>query len=433
MAVQKDLEAPLMENKGTSSKIWHFLRILGPGLVCGLADSDPGGLFTMAVDGSSTGYALLSMQLLLIPVLYMVQEMVARLTVCKQKGILLQVRENTGIWTYRLFAFAMTFEGTIAMVAEFAGFAAAGEICGLGREWSCLAGGLILITVVLVSDYHRLERIGMALGSCLLVFVLTVFLCRPPVGEVAYNAMPGPQMLEAPLPLVFENIGTVVTPWMLFFQGGAIISKGLKIEDLHMERVDTLVGATLTQFVMCCVLITFAMMMPGRQIENATVSEVFLPAMAPLLGDRLSVILVTAGLLGAAMLAAMVISLGVAWNLTEAAGGSISAEEATTSPTFRKFFIGTVGLGVFIVNSGIIGVVELNILVQLANGVIMPLVVVYIFYLATAEHILEEEHRVTGWYKYVVGSLLLFCSVLAVEQAWECVAPFFRTGKFHLT
>merc|ERR1719487_2933006 len=150
----------------------------------------------------------------------------------------------------------------------------------------------------------------MALGSCLLVFVVTVFLCRPPCYEVAYNSIPGPQIMKVPLALVFENIGTVVTPWMLFFQGSAIVSKGVGIEDLQMERIDTLVGATLTQLVMCCVLITFAVTMPGSDIANSSVSEVFLPAMAPLLGDKLSVVLCSAGLLGAAMLASMVISLG---------------------------------------------------------------------------------------------------------------------------
>merc|ERR1719171_17478 len=125
---------------------------------------------------------------------------------------------------------------------------------------------------------------------------------------------------------------------------------------------------------MCCVLITFAVMMPGLNIEKAAMKDVFLPALTPLFGETLSTLLIGAILVGSSMLSAMVISLGVAWNLTEGTGGTLSAKEATTSSTFRAFFLGTVLLGVLVVDSGIIGIVELNIAVQLVDGIIMPIV-----------------------------------------------------------
>jgi Mn2+/Fe2+ NRAMP family transporter len=218
--------------------------------------------------------------------------------------------------------------------------------------------------------------------------------------------------------LVWANIGTVVTPWMLFFQGSSIVVKGLKQEDLYHERVDTMFGAALTQIMMCMVLVTFAQMMPGKHIENMAIKDVFLPAIQPLLGDC-AAIFVGMGLLGSALLAAMVISLGVAWNLTEWQGKVMSADEATTSFTFRAFFMSTVGLGIVIVNSHIIGIVELNILVQLVDGLIMPLVVSFIFYLATSKKVLPEEHRIKGLYAVGVGLLLTFCSALALWQAWQ--------------
>merc|ERR1719263_761394 len=64
-------------------------------MVC-LADSDVGGLFTMATAGAGTGYALLSLQLFLIPVLYVVQDMVVRLSVCRRLGLLALAQQEIG-------------------------------------------------------------------------------------------------------------------------------------------------------------------------------------------------------------------------------------------------------------------------------------------------------------------------------------------------
>jgi len=341
--------------------------------------------------------------------------------VLKGQGLLALVRSDTGYWTAGLFTAAMTFEGVISMVSEFSGFAAAGEICGLSRGQSCFGGGVLLIAVVLSSDYHRLERIGLFLGSTLMIFVVTLFLCSPPWSEVARNIVPGPDLLQVPPVLLWANIGTVVTPWMLFYQGSAIVVKGVGAKDLSMERADTALGAVITQVIMCCCLITFAVMAPGMNIENAKMKDVFLPAMEPLLGPVLSKVFVVAGLLGTSLLSSMVISLGVAWNLTESSGGTLSAKEATTTPLFRKFFIGSVVFGVLVVNSNIISIVRLNIYVQMVDGFVMPLVVSYIFYLATSSRVLPEEHRVQGPRKICVGLMLALCSVLAAEQAGEGV------------
>merc|ERR1719387_1500184 len=130
----------------------------------------------MAVDGSQTGYALLSLQLLLVPVLFIVQEMVVRVTVCQKQGLLRLVRGELGRWSAGLFALTMTFEGTVSMVSEFSGFAAAGELYGLSRRFSCMGGAAAMVSIVLASDYKRIERVCMGLGTCLGVFIIALFL-----------------------------------------------------------------------------------------------------------------------------------------------------------------------------------------------------------------------------------------------------------------
>ncbi|CAK0815810.1 unnamed protein product, partial [Prorocentrum cordatum] len=61
------------EKKPFAAQVTRLLSVLGPGLMVCLADSDIGGLSTMAMAGSETGYTLVSMQFVLIPALYLVQ------------------------------------------------------------------------------------------------------------------------------------------------------------------------------------------------------------------------------------------------------------------------------------------------------------------------------------------------------------------------
>merc|ERR1719454_1054671 len=168
---------------------------------------------------------------------------------------------------------------------------------------------------------------------------------------------------------------------------------------------------------MSAVLITFAVQAKGRDMEALPMSEVFLVPLRPLLGERMTLLLVGAGLLGSSLLAALVVSLGVAWNLTEISG-SDTTEEATGSPYFRAFFVSTVLLGALVVSSQWVGMVKLNILIQVMNGVLMPIVVGIVFYLAVRPGILPEEHRVKGVHAIFVAMLIALCTVGAGISAF---------------
>lgn len=64
-----------------------WLIVIGPGLIVMLADTDAGCLITAAQSGASYGYSMILPQLLLIPILFMVQEMTVRLGIVTKKGM----------------------------------------------------------------------------------------------------------------------------------------------------------------------------------------------------------------------------------------------------------------------------------------------------------------------------------------------------------
>merc|ERR1719313_906767 len=246
-------------------------------MVC-LADSDIGGLFTMATAGASTGFTLLSLQLFLIPVLYVVQDMVVRLSVCRRTGLLALVHQEVGGAAASVLSVSMVLLGVCAMISEFSGVAAVGELFGLSSAWSCMLGATFLCVVILPGDYKKVEQIGFCMGACLSVFFLTALLCRPSLSEIVVSIIRPPLQVPASAKLgqlVIANVGTVVTPWMLFYQASALVEKRLSSEDLPMAQLDTLCGAVITQLVMASVLVTFAMQARGQDMESLPMAEVF--------------------------------------------------------------------------------------------------------------------------------------------------------------
>jgi len=77
---------PAGGGSGKRSALLAYLAAMGPGLVVMLADTDAGSLITAAQSGAQWGYTLLSAQIILIPIVFMVQELTIRLGVVTGKG-----------------------------------------------------------------------------------------------------------------------------------------------------------------------------------------------------------------------------------------------------------------------------------------------------------------------------------------------------------
>src|SRR5271154_2006109 len=105
----------------------RFFAVLGPGLVVMLADTDVGSIITAGQSGVQWGYRLLALQIVLMPVLYVVQELTVRLGIFTGKGHGELIRDTFGKrWAW--VSVAGLGVATIgALLTEFSGVAGVGE------------------------------------------------------------------------------------------------------------------------------------------------------------------------------------------------------------------------------------------------------------------------------------------------------------------
>ena len=127
-----------------------FLAVLGPGLVVMLADTDVGSVITAAQSGVQWGYRLLLVQFVLMPILYMVQELTVRLGIFTGRGHGELIRDTFGpVWAW-VSAAGLAVATAGALLTEFSGVAGVGarslaeSLSLTGLEWRQLGPDWLL-------------------------------------------------------------------------------------------------------------------------------------------------------------------------------------------------------------------------------------------------------------------------------------------------
>ncbi len=388
-------------------RLGTFLAVLGPGLVVMLADTDVGSVITAAQSGAQWGYKLLMLQIVLMPILYVVQELTVRLGIFTGKGHGELIRESFGpFWAY-VSVTGLSIASAGALLTEFSGLAGVSELFGLPRYTGVLLGALALWLIVMTGSYRRVERIALIFGSFEVVFFGIAWAAHPDWQSVLSGLGQVELQNQSYMTLVAANIGAVIMPWMIFYQQSAVADKGLGVEEYKPARWDTAIGSVITQLIMAAVLIATAATI-GLQNPNAPLNTVqqLSEAIIPFLGDSWGRVVFSLGIVGAGMIAAIVATLAAAWGWGEVTGFKHSLEH---HPKEAPWFYGTYTLVLLAGAMAVVTIpnlVSLDIAVEVMNALLLPLVLGFL--IALAVRTLPREHRLRGWYFWVVlllGSL----------------------------
>jgi len=390
-----------------------FLAVMGPGIVVMLADTDVGSIITAAQSGVQWGYRLLLLQIFLMPVLFIVQELTVRLGIFTGKGHGELIRNTFGGGWAWLSVGGLGVATIGALITEFSGVAGVGELFGVPRVVSLTLATALLLGVVLTGSYRRVERVAIALGLFELAFFVVAWRSHPQGTELARGLVHMPLGDSAYLYLVAANIGAVIMPWMIFYQQSAVADKKLQPCHYRHAQWDTAFGAVIAQAVMAAVLIAAAATI-GRLHAHTSLNTIgdITKTLVPVLGPSVGRVVFGLGTVGAAMVAAIVVSLASAWGFGEVTGYRHSLEH---HPLEAPWFYGIYALAVI---GGAITVelapdlVALNIGVEVMNALMLPLVLGFL--VALAFKALPAEHRLRGPYAWLVVAVAVLTAGLGV-------------------
>ena len=410
-----------------SPRAWwlKYLAVAGPGLIVAFADTEAGSVTIAATSGAQFGMKLVLLQLLLIVPLFVIQEMTARLGSISGRGHAALIRDNYGLGWAWVSLGTMLVTNVAALVTEFIGVAGAAMIFGFPPALLVILAATILIGIAFTGRYKRAEYFALALCLLELLFVPAAFAAHPSLGSILHDGILGSQPLgnRDYLILVAGNIGAVIMPWMIFYQQSATVDKQLQADDLPMARIDTAFGAIFTQLIMIAIIVTTAatLFVHHQQVEDAAHAAL---ALVPLTGAHWAGVAFGAGLLGAAMIGALVVSLATAWAFGEAFRWPCSLNfNCTEAKRFYGLYAAMVLVSACVVLIPKLPLIKITVYVEAFNAFVLPIVLAFLLVMANDRKILGD--RVNSLLGNVVAiAVSLVCVALGV---WVAVLTF--TGQ----
>jgi NRAMP (natural resistance-associated macrophage protein)-like metal ion transporter len=230
----------------TSMRLKTLLAVIGPGLIVMVGDNDAGAFGTYTQAGQNYGTRMLWTLALLIPVIYVNQEMVLRLGAVTGVGHARLILERYGKFWGAFSVIDLFLLNALTIVTEFIGISLGLSFLGLPKVPGVFAAALIVIASVSTGSFRRFERVSMFLVAGSLTLVPIFLAVHPPVGQVMHDfvvpGLPGGSQLSTVMLLIIAIVGTTVAPWQLFFQQSYLIDKRITPRFIRYERVDLWIG-----------------------------------------------------------------------------------------------------------------------------------------------------------------------------------------------
>ena len=393
----------------------------GPGLLVMLADCDAGNVVTAAQSGAQWGIRLLPVLFALVPLLYMVQELSVRLGIFTGQGHGELIRKRFGpTWAW-ISALGLVVAVMGSLITEFTGVAGVGEMYGVSRNLTLPLAVVILLAVILTGSHRRVDRVAIAIGTFELSFFAVAWHAHPSVRALAGQLRDIPFAHPQFAWLSAALIGATFNPWMVFYQQAAIADKKLTARDYPSARVETALGAVLTQSLTAAILVAAATTLSstGPQHGLQSVGEIS-TALSGIAGWQVGRLLFSAGVLGASLVASIVCSLALAWGLGEVAGYSRSLDgRPSHAPWFYGVYAAALALSALVVWLAP-DLVLLNVAAQVVNALMLPLVVGLLISLSIIA--LPAARRPRGvyfWLVCTVSALVCVAGLFGAAVGWR--------------
>jgi NRAMP (natural resistance-associated macrophage protein)-like metal ion transporter len=403
-----------------SAKLKTLLAVVGPGLIVMVGDNDAGAFSTYGQAGQQYGTRLLWTLLLLIPVLYVNQEMVLRLGAVTGVGHARLILQRFGKFWGAFSVIDLFILNALTIITEFIGITLAAGYLGVPKVVAVAGAAVVIIASAFTGSFRRFERIAITFCAGSLLLIPLYFMTHPSTAQMARGfTMPGlpggsGQMATVML-LVIGIVGTTVAPWQLFFQQSYVIDKRITPRFMKYEKVDLWIGiAVVVLGAAALVGATAAAFAGAKGAGNFTDSAGLAHGIAAYAGHFAGVIFAIA-LLDAAVIGAFAVSLSSAYAIGDVLGLNHSLHRGVgQAKGFYAVYAALIcgAAAIVLIPGSPLGLITEG--VQVLAGVLLPSATVFLLLLCNDREVLGPwvNRRGTNAFTSAVIAVLITLSVV---------------------
>ncbi|GFG75770.1 manganese transporter [Mycobacterium botniense] len=393
-------------------------------------DNDAGGVATYAEVGQNYGMSLLWTLVLMIPVLYVNQEMVLRLGAVTGVGHARLIFERFGKFWGAFSIGDLLILNALTIVTEFIGVSLALGFLGCPKTIAIPTAAVLLFGVVAGGSFRRWEQMMFVLITVNLTLVPVVLLVHPTLGKSFRGLVPSlpgePDSIV--LMVILAIVGTTVAPWQLFFQQSNVVDKRITPRWMHYGRADLIIGivGVIGGAIALMAVTAFGLggtSAAGRFTDAGAVASQLSDHVGHPVGVLFAVVLLDCSLIGA-----NVIGLSTTYALGDALGKPHSLHwKITEAPLFYGTYAALLGVSAAVAFSPdhVLGLITQG--VQVLGGVLLPSATVFLVLLCNDRPVLGPwvntfRQNALAWmivWSLVVLSLMLTAVTLFPNLSTE--------------
>lgn len=306
----------------------HFVKDLGPGLITGASDDDPGGIGTYSSVGAKFGFSLLWMAIWLFPFMLAIQEVCARIGIVTNKGLAGVLQKHYKKNVILLAVILLLVANIVNIGADLGAMAASLEmISGIHFYFGAIVFAAFIILLEIFVHYHSYVKFLKWLTLSVFAYAITGFIAKPDWNMVLSKSfIPEIHFSRGYLFAIIAIFGTTITPYLFFWQTSEEVEENKLLKDgnkkclikkkVRKMRKDVGAGMILANIIFFFIVLTSAEVLFKNGIINIESAEQAALALRPLAGNH-AFLLFALGIIGTGLLAIPILAGSGAYALSE--------------------------------------------------------------------------------------------------------------------
>ena len=382
-------------------------KFFGPSTLVTAAFIGPGTITLCSLTGSTTSYSLLWVLAFSVFCTIILQEMAARLGLISQEGLGEAINRSSLGFLPKSIMIILSISGILIGNAAYEAGNIAGAILGLnliveGFNFWPIILGLIAAFVLNKGSYKWLERLLIFLVLVMSIsFLISAIITKPDLSKIFQGLIPS-TFDNDQLLLIIGLIGTTVVPYNLFLHASTVKNKYTDVTALKDLRIENAIAIILGGLVSSCIVITAANVF-NQSSEFNGIGD-FALQLEPLLGSSATYVMAI-GFFAAGLSSAITAPLAAAY----AAKGLFRWEGDIKDYKFKLVWFSILLIGVVVASTSIKPILIIKF-AQIANGILLPVIAIFLLYILNDEKIMGENKnsRILN----ILGSLVVLVTFL---------------------
>lgn len=396
----------------------NWFKNIGPGTFIAAAFIGPGTVTMCTLAGSNFGFSLLWALTISIVATYFLQEIAARVGILTQKGLASVIKDEIKNTFLKKMAIGLILVAIVIGNAAYEAGNISGASLGLTSvfgeksvQYAVFLIGLAAFIILYVGNYKILEKALISLVILMSIsFIFTAVITKPSVTQILKGAFI-PAIPNNGLLTIIGLIGTTVVPYNLFLHASLVKEKWKNAQNLKTARKDALISIVLGGLVSMAIVIAAASINKESILTINDLSK----GLEPLYGNFAKYFL-GFGLFAAGITSAITAPLAAAYVVNSCFGWNAGLKDFK----FRLVWIIILLIGV-IFSSLKINPIEIIKFAQVANGILLPVIALFLFWIA-------NNSKVLGKYKntWIQNAVLLFILITTIILGLKSVLKVFE-------